>query len=139
MNENIELPLHTPSELANCQIQLISSTKTDDLTLQMLEPYALSVTAQTWFEALCLLREQLESKGVFLLCYGAALNFYPSPMSLSMGEGRSVYELHLGQAARMNDLRDIFETQEDLQPCTLVEQRRFYIRWLESLKGRFDN
>lgn len=113
---------------------MMSSDDTDELVLRMLRPYSLTASGQTWFEALVKLRQQLESKGCLLLCYGASINSHPSPMSLGMGEGRLVYQLHAGQQARSSDLRDIFSAEPGLPPATIEEQRAFYRDWLVSLK-----
>ena len=52
--------------------------------------------AESYFEALQCIRKDLEPDGIQILCNGAARNVYPSPMMLSMGEGRTAYKVTLG-------------------------------------------
>jgi len=85
------------------------------------------------FEALVQLRHYLEQKNIQIQCNGAALNVYPSPMALSMGVGRLAYKLHLGRQAKMEDLVDIFNCDEDLKFVTINEQLNHYEDWLKSL------
>jgi hypothetical protein len=75
------------------------------------------------FEALCALRRALEPLGKTLGCAGACLHVYPSPMSLSMGEGRMAYKLTLGKQATREDLVDIFAPAADGSSATVDERR----------------
>ena len=104
----------------------------DALTLE----YAgkrLAIADEDYFEALCRIREELESEGLRPLCHGASQNVYPSGMSRQMGGGWRAYKLTLGQVGRVADLVDIFTTNPDVVPVSVAEQREFYSRWLESL------
>ena len=47
--------------------------------------------AESYFETLQNLRQELERDGIQILCNGAAKNVYPSPMTLAMGEVRRAY------------------------------------------------
>ncbi|MEH7304129.1 hypothetical protein [Neobacillus drentensis] len=49
-----------------------------------------------------------------IICNGAALNVYPSPMALSMGSGRLAYKLNFGKQAISEDLVDIFDCDDTL-------------------------
>lgn len=49
--------------------------------------------APDFFEALCLIRRQLEREGLIPFCYGASLNVYPSAMARDMGAGLKAYRM----------------------------------------------
>lgn len=89
--------------------------------------------ADNYFEALQKLRLEAEKKDIQLLCNGAALNVYPSPMMLSMGEGRKAYKLTYVVPAKKLDILDIFEYDPALKMATVDKQNDFYEKWLESL------
>jgi len=91
-----------------------------------------NATASDYFEALCMIRRQLEPFGIRPACYGASLNVFPSGMARDMGGGLHAYRLTLGQAGRIEDLVSIFETGEDIQPATVEEQSAFHDSWLNS-------
>ena len=93
----------------------------------------ISFKSENCFQALEQLRHYLEQKNIQIQCNGAALNVYPSPMALSMGVGRLSYKLHLGRQAKMEDLVDIFNCDEDLKFVTINEQLNHYEDWLKSL------
>lgn len=90
--------------------------------------------AESYFEALQFVRKDLEQEGVQILCNGAARNVYPSPMILSMGEGRRAYRVTLGKQALMDDLIDIFDYDNSLSCCSVEEQNQFYRKWIQSLR-----
>lgn len=85
------------------------------------------------FEALILLRLELEPLGLALVCWGASLQVYPSEMSRSMGIGDSAYRLTLGQFARAADRVNIFESGPGLVVATVAEQEDFSRAWFDSL------
>lgn len=91
----------------------------------------LSFKSENCFEALVQLRQYLEQRNILIQCNGAALNVYPSTMALSMGVGRLAYKMHLGRQAKMKDLVDIFNYEEDLKFVTINEQLNFYEDWLK--------
>jgi len=93
-----------------------------------------ATSEEDFFSALATLREDLEAKGILLVCYGASKNVYPSPMSRSMGYGERAYRLKLGRRARSEDLVSIFESGPDVVPATLEEQEAYYEEWLNSLE-----
>ena len=86
-----------------------------------------------YFRALCSLREELESNGILMNCYGASENVYPSPMIEGMGGGEKAYKLVFGRPARRADLVSIFDCGSDVVPSTVRRQREFYEKWLKSL------
>jgi hypothetical protein len=100
------------------------------LTIPSLDVVAV---AANYFEALKRLRLHLEERYLFIRCYGASRDVYPSPMMLNMGEGRLAYRLIMGKQAVMKDAVDIFDNGSDVIPCTVQEQEEFYQAWLSSL------
>jgi hypothetical protein len=107
--------------------QVLIRLKSGDLILEAREQ-------RGYFHALCSLRNQLESRGLLLVCYGAIENVFPSPMIEAMGYGEKAYELTLGRPALTQDLVSIFDSRDDLIPVTVQRQREFYDKWLRSLK-----
>ncbi len=90
--------------------------------------------AESYFETLQNLRQELERDGIQILCNGAAKNVYPSPMTLAMGEGRRAYKMTWGKQALMKDLVDIFDYDESLICCSVEEQNQYYRDWIRSLR-----
>lgn len=86
-----------------------------------------------YFSALQGLREELEAEGIQIMCNGAARNVYPSPMQQSMGSGNKAYKLVLGRSAKMADVVDIFECEDNLEYTSVDEQKQFYTEWLNSI------
>ncbi|MGE7219242.1 hypothetical protein ACQKJC_22425 [Priestia koreensis] len=93
----------------------------------------LSFKSESCFEALEQLRQSLEEKHIQILCNGAALNVYPSPMALSMGVGRLAYRLINGKQAKTEDMVDIFDCDDHYSFVSIAEQRNFYKDWLNSV------
>jgi hypothetical protein len=91
-------------------------------------------TKDGYFRALCALREQIESSGMLLECYGASENVYPSPMIEAMGYAEKAYKQVLGKPALSADLVSIFDVGPDVIPSTVAQQREFHERWLKSLR-----
>jgi hypothetical protein len=90
-------------------------------------------SAADYFEALALIRRELEADGWLLSCYGASKNVYPSAMARDMGRGLKAYKTYLGQRSRREDLVDIFATGPDVEPASVDEQIAFHRQWPESL------
>jgi hypothetical protein len=86
------------------------------------------------FACLCSVRRAIEHEACQLLCNGARLDAYPSPMSREMGGGRMVYLLQKGQHGRPGNLVDAFAFSDPSTIATVEEQKKFYFDWLESLK-----
>jgi hypothetical protein len=82
-----------------------------------------------YFHAMQEIRLQLETDGIFLNCYGASKNVYPSPMSIDMGGGHKAYRLVLGEHGKTNGLVSIFASGEDVMLSTVAEQEQFYQDW----------
>ena len=86
--------------------------------------------APDFFEALCLVRRQLEPEGLIPFCYGASLNVYPSGMAREMGAGLKAYRMTKGAHARMADLVEIFTSGPDVIPASVDAQEEFFREWL---------
>ena len=87
--------------------------------------------APDFFEALCLIRRQLEPEGLIPFCYGASLNVYPSGMARDMGAGLKAYRLKKGVHVRPpDDLVEIFATGPDVIPALVDAQEAFWREWL---------
>lgn len=86
------------------------------------------------FDALTILRKQLESDGFRLLCAGARRDAYPSGMARSMGGARKAYIFELGKPA--TELVDIFTEARPEQVGTVEDQQRFRQQWMTSLKEK---
>jgi len=88
-------------------------------------------SSEDFFSAMQAIRTDLELKGIFMQCNGAAKNVYPSPMQRT---GRTAYVLELCCPAKLSNVVDIFETREGLDFVTVEEQDIFYKEWLSSLQ-----
>ena len=75
------------------------------------------------FEALRALRAALNAGDLWLLCYGANPNVWPSGMGRSMSAGRRAYRFR--PRARELELVDIFASGPGVQPVTVAEQEAF--------------
>ena len=91
-----------------------------------------SAAAADFFEALSLIRLELEKEGLRLFCYGSSLNVYPSPMARDMGAGLKAYKMSHGRHASIADLVDIFSEGPDVIPASVVQQREFLEQWVAS-------
>ncbi|MDE6593870.1 MAG: hypothetical protein K2K57_12525 [Oscillospiraceae bacterium] len=93
-----------------------------------------SYSASNYFDALCLLRMDLEKDHMQLLCNGAVKEVYPSNMQLTMGCCRTGYIQYMGMRAQKKDIVDLFAFDRTLTPCDVAEQIEYHNRWLISLK-----
>ncbi len=93
---------------------------------------SISSESTDYFEALALIRRQLQTDGLMPYCYGASLNVFASGMARDMGQGLRAYRLTVGKHAKMSDLVEIFDEGADVIPATVDAQEQFYRDWLES-------
>jgi len=93
----------------------------------------LTATANDGFDALILIRHELEAIGLSPLCWGASLQVYPSDLNRSEGVGDSAYKLMLGRFARSADRVNIFDSGPGLVAATVAEQEEFSRAWFDSL------
>jgi hypothetical protein len=88
---------------------------------------------EDFFEALKRLRLDLEKTGALLYCFGASENVYPSGMQRSMGPAILAYRTPIGSSASPEDIVNIFEADETVNPSTVEQQERFHKSWGNSL------
>src|SRR5580765_7203016 len=84
---------------------------------------------EDYFHAMQEIRLQLEKDGIYLNCYGASRNVYPSAMSIDMGAGRKAYRHTIGEHAKISSLVSIFDSGDDVVLSTVAEQEQFYRDW----------
>jgi len=113
--------LRERGEQCECRVALT----TDDGVLEASGP--------DFFEAFCGVREQLETRGLVPVCYGASRKVFPSRMSRQRSLGVQAYRLELGRAGRKEDIVEIFQTGDDVEPVSVADQRRFFDEWLRTL------
>jgi len=89
--------------------------------------------APDYFEAMCQIRNALETDGWRPICYGSSRNVYPSGMARDMGRGLRAYKLELGRRGALTDLVSIFDCGPDVQPSSVEEQERFWNEWRRSI------
>lgn len=111
---------------------LDKSSRTCRLTLQWGNE-ELSIEAPDFFEALCLIRVQLEPRGLRPVCYGSSRNVWPSGMARDMGRGLKAYRTRIAERASRSDLVCIFNTGPDVEPVSVEEQKTYHNQWLTSL------
>ena len=88
------------------------------------------VSNPDYFHAMQEIRLQLEQEGIYLNCYGASRNVYPSAMSIDMGAGHKAYRLIIGE--RAYSLVSIFASGDDVVLSTVAEQEQFYRDWQDN-------
>lgn len=81
------------------------------------------------FEALVVVRRQLESIGCLLAVQGSRLDAYPSGMGRDMGGGRRIYVMTMGRPADAADLVDTLAEADPSQLATVEEQERYFDEW----------
>ena len=92
--------------------------------------------ADSFFQALVEIRQDLEKEGGIIQCNGSDRRVFPSPLQMAMGWEKA-YLLELGRQARIQNVYNIFDTDKpDLDCVTVIEQREFYNQWFDSLGGR---
>ena len=84
------------------------------------------------FDCLCLLRSKLDVLGIKILCNGARIDAYPSPMLQSSG-ARKVYITTMGKQALRENLVDIFDETTAEKVGTVEEQEHYHDKWFDSL------
>lgn len=87
--------------------------------------------ADDFFNALILVRKELEPKNIMLLCKGSCKNIAPSRMSMDMGSGIIAYKMELGKQA--TERVNIFDGCAVDEYSTVSEQLEFIDQWYESL------
>jgi hypothetical protein len=117
-----EFALFTEEQTSNsCALSCTYSGKT------------ISAQKNDFFEALCVIRRELEKDGVMPFCYGASLKVYPSGMSRQMSAGKAAYKMEMGKQTQRSDVVRIFEHGPDVIPSTVEQQRAFFDEWIRCL------
>lgn len=98
--------------------------------------FDLHSAAWDFFEAFCGIRDQLSTKGVFPLCYGASRCVYPSGMLRDMAAGLTAYRMQMGKAIGRGDEVNIFDNGPDVEVATVAAQRAFFSEWYQLTRER---
>ncbi|WP_433958660.1 hypothetical protein [Cytobacillus horneckiae] len=122
--------------MCSCIMQLYEEAPDDD-ELVMVDLIYLnennSFKGGNYFEVLRDIRLYFEKLNIQVLCNGAALNVFPSPMQLSMGNGNLAYILKMGEPAKIHHVANIFEHNPAFEFVTVEKQLEYYHKWLKSL------
>ena len=84
---------------------------------------------EDYFHAMQEIRPELEKQGIYLNCYGASRNVYPSAMSIDMGAGHKGYRHTIGEHPKISSLVSIFESGDDVILSTVAKQEQYYRDW----------
>lgn len=91
--------------------------------------------APDFFSALCRVREIMALAGLHPICYGASLDVYCVDATRESGNGLNAHQLTMGQKPGDADLVEIFADGPDVCSSTVVDQRKYYLHWLESVQA----
>ncbi|MBD2541390.1 hypothetical protein [Coleofasciculus sp. FACHB-SPT36] len=86
-----------------------------------------------FFEAFKRVREQLALQYLYPMCYGASREIVITGMAADMGLGLKVYKAEIGSFPSRNQLVDIFNSGEDVDPVAVEVQQEFQRKWGESV------
>ncbi len=92
----------------------------------------ISKTARDLFEALILIRHELDAVGLKVVCYGACQDVHPSGRSRSQSRGVKASRRVMGQKPTEETL-NILATGPDVIPVTVREQDNYYDEWVLSV------
>ena len=84
------------------------------------------------FDCLLSLRSRLDILGIKILCNGARIDAYPSPMLQSSG-ARKVYITEIGKQAIRENLVNIFDESDADKVGTVDQQINYHNKWIDSL------
>ncbi|MBD2800053.1 hypothetical protein ID854_06170 [Xenorhabdus sp. M] len=111
-----------------------SKERVCSLSISVDDDYQATFHDYDFFSCFAAMREEL--KDVIFLCKGAKINVYPSAMARDMGLGMLAYEVTLGEQAKTEDLVRIFDYEEHDVAVSPEEQRRFHLKWIDSIRQR---
>lgn len=89
----------------------------------------LDIKGYDFFDCLFKLRQFLETKQLFILCQGSAINVYPSRMARDMSSGLKAYSLELGKKTSIEQLVEIFDWAPIQAVGLIIEQTEFFEKW----------
>lgn len=92
----------------------------------------IEVEAGDFFQALRLVRTELEVDGIYLGCAGARRDVWASGMQRDMGMGLRAYVLTIPRTPARPQEVDIFASAPRDLLGTVAEQEQFFRAWLES-------
>lgn len=95
-----------------------------------LDGHTVSATGRDAFAAVADVRSELAPLGWVLAVEGARLASYPSGMQRDQGAGRVVYRMTMGQNARPEDTRSIFDPIDRSEVATVEAQKAFFMEWV---------
>jgi hypothetical protein len=78
------------------------------------------------------LRSKTDALGIKVLCNGARIDAFPSPMLQSSG-ARKVYITEIGKQALRENLVNIFEEAPAEKVGTIEDQFEYHNKWIDSL------
>ena len=87
-----------------------------------------------YFEALCLIREQLAEDRLVPFCYGASINVHPLESAKSEYKGLVAYRLRRGHKVKAQDAVEIFAEGPDVIPTPVDIQKHFLKDWRGSIQ-----
>jgi hypothetical protein len=119
----------------DCKLSF-SSTPPYTLRLSGVDLSEAGFEGRDLFEAMVMLRKELESRGALLLCAGARTDVFPSGMSRSMSGGRKAYVTKLGFPTGRKDIIDIFDAADPKDVGTVEQQALFREEWIRLLQER---
>lgn len=127
---NIEIKISINGTIQNAQ--LICDQKTISITLALKNEKKKTYTGSDFYK--CFGRVREDNPNIKFLCKGSKINVHTSSMSSQMSMGLKAYELTLGKTASLSDVVYIFDFDENNLTNNPVEQRDFFIKWINSEK-----
>jgi len=91
------------------------------------------------FDDFCNLRIFLEERNWMVLCNGARIDAYPSPMSRNMCGGLKLHCLTMGEPAKRSNVVHIFAEAPPEKLGTVREQYNYYRKWFGSSSNKNTN
>lgn len=123
-------------EIGSCTLKGFEFADRDEFRVEASMGDGLTAWAESErgpFFALCGIRKKLAEMGLMLVCNASAIDVYPSPMQMAMGNTTLAYRNRMGQQALSKDIVDIFGTDIGSSLGSVEEQETFHQKWLESL------
>lgn len=93
----------------------------------------IAATESDFFEALCVVRRELEKELLIPFCYGASMNVFPSKTSREMALGKLAYKMEVGKPSAQEQLVHIFDDGADVIPASVDHQLEYFNEWRVSL------
>lgn len=134
MNESFIKFLYPNGEVKNIRVKFTCSQPWFiELSLDVLG--TTKFEGSDLFDCLRSLRSRLEILGIKILCNGARIDAYPSPMLQSSG-ARKVYLTIIGKQALRENLVNVFDETDAAHIGTVEQQIDYHNKWIDSLKSQ---